>query len=91
MDRADALAQHGEIARELADLHYQLGNVLSAEREAKVMTFAASQLPTDKQRDNAAQVNSIQSTKDVFKIREEIAALEERRDHLRMVLAYGSA
>lgn len=55
------------------------------------MTFHATQLPTDKQRDNAAGINALPSTKDVFNIREEIAALEEKRDHLRMVLAYGAA
>lgn len=86
--RQGCLERHGAIAVELADLHRELGNVLATEREAKITTALAAE-GTDRYRENAAGFNALESTKAVFDIRGNIAALEEERDHLRYLLAHG--
>lgn len=90
MTRAEALKRHGELARELSELHRELAEVLGAEKTAKVQSFMAAPGGTDRQRDQASTANALGSTKEVFKLRGEIDALVEERDHIRLLLAYGA-
>ncbi len=87
MTRDELLARHHEVALQLMGLHRQLGGLLSTEREAKINGYMGT-TGTDKFRENNGGIASIEITKEVFKIRAEIAALSEERDDVRLILAY---
>lgn len=70
-------------AERLAGLNRELGQLLSAEKSAKVMAFHDNDhLRTDKQRESVGSVQSLNITTDIFKVRSDIAAHECRRTYL---------
>jgi hypothetical protein len=87
MTRNELLARHHELALLLMDAHRQLGGLLGTERDAKINGYMGGQ-GTDKSRENNGGIASIEITKEVFKVRAEIAALTEERDDVRLILAY---
>lgn len=83
--RAEALARHNYIARELGTAHRELSTVRAAEREAKINSFQAT-AGTDKAREQAASFNGFPNTRVVWEIEGNIRALEEERDDIRWQL-----
>lgn len=87
--RTQLLTRHHDIARELAAKRRMLGDSLAAEREAKVQAFAQSQGESDRRRENIGAFNALHHTKTSLILQNEIAALEEERDNIRLQLQYG--
>jgi hypothetical protein len=83
------LVRHDKIARELAGKRRSLGVSLEAERENKVLGFAQSQGESDKRREQIGAFNALPNTKASLVLQNEIAALEEERDNIRLQLQYG--
>lgn len=80
------LTRLGEIAEELGTLHRELATLLSAEAESKVLAWATSQETSIQGRDRQATANAVPLTQDIFRIKADIAALQEERDHLRLLV-----
>ncbi len=81
------LEEHGVIADRLAKAHVHLGFLFAQEREAKVNTFLQA-TGSDRQRENQGSLAALDITSEIFKVKAEIAADTERRDDIRLRLAY---
>lgn len=86
MQLSDLLARLGEIATELAEAHNELATLLSAEVEGRVQAWASSQETSIQGRDRQAQAVVVPLTQDIFRLKANIKALEEERDHKRLLV-----
>jgi hypothetical protein len=86
MSTLDKLEQ---LSLDLAEHHRELAQLLMAEKEAKIEAFDYSDASTVRQRDHEADRLALPLTRDILKIKGEIAALTELRDYLRLVLQHG--
>ena len=73
-------------ALDLTLTHRELGQVLLAEKQAKITGFAQSDSRTISERDNAGAVQALEDTLEVFRLRAKIAGLEARRHFLTVAL-----
>lgn len=89
LTRIEALAQLELATKELAACHRELAQVLMAEREGRVRSYLQSDETSVSGRDRQADVNVLDLTLDMLKIKGEIAALEADRDYLGMVIQFG--
>lgn len=69
-----------EITSELTDNHRELGSVLAAEHEGRIRSWWDQEVGTPGNvRDKAGQMNTLDLTSDIFKLKADIAALEAQR------------
>ncbi len=66
----------------LANSHRELGQLLSAEKSAKVLSYGRSMAKTLGERENEGAINALNITEDIFKVRAEIEATKARLDYL---------
>lgn len=81
-DVAPLLAELEDNARRLSRLHVELGTLLAAEKNAKVLGFNASHERSNTARETEGSVQALHITEDIFKLRAEVLSLEARRDYL---------
>ena len=76
-----------QVSYRIANEHRELGQLLLAEKQAKVHGFAgAATLKTISERENVGALQALNITEDIFKARSELASLEARRDYLRVAI-----
>jgi hypothetical protein len=85
-DLDELLAELELVAAQLATSHRELGMLLSAEKNAKVLGFNQSDARSVSERENVGSVQALNITEDIFKLRATINALEARRDYLTVAI-----
>jgi hypothetical protein len=80
--RAQYLQELYDCSQRLARTHLELGELLSAEKSAKVNAYYSSDGRTNADKDNSANMSALNITVDIFKVRSEISSLEAQRDYL---------
>lgn len=88
--RAIALDELEAVASEIASLHLQLAELLSAEHEAKTQSWFASDAQYITERDRIADLNSLNLSTDIIKLRGQLASEESRRSFLEFVIHWGT-
>lgn len=82
----ELLAELELVAGQLAQSHRELGSLLSAEKNAKVLGFNQSDARSVSERENVGSVQALNITEDIFKVRATINSLEARRDYLTVAI-----
>lgn len=86
--RAGFLQELYDCSQHLANAQRELGQLLAAEKQAKVQGYNTSAGRTNTDKENEGSVSALNITVDIFKIRSEIAALEASREYLKMAIVY---
>lgn len=87
MTRTQVLERLGELAVSLASAYRELSELEAAENQAKASAWIGTQ-GTLGERDGVARFNALDLTTDVIKLKGDIRAWQEERDHLRDLLPY---
>lgn len=88
--RLAALTQLEQVSKDLAACHRELAQVLMAEKEGRVRTFMASNEGAVNARDRQADINVLDLSVDILKLKGEIAALEAERAFLVILIEHGA-
>lgn len=88
MTRDQLLSEHNQLSIDLAAEQRLLGRLLGQERRAKTNTWLEAN-GSDKLRDNAAQMHTMDITEEVFRARHNIQAMTAELENLRLQLHFG--
>lgn len=80
--RGEALAKLSDISSSLATSHRELADLLSAEHNAKTRAWFEATSQYISERDRIADLNALDLSLDIIKLKGEIAALEAERSFL---------
>ena len=86
--RASFLQELFDCTQRIANAHRELGQLLAAEKQARVQAYHSSEGRTNSDKDNAANMSALNITVDIFKIRSDIAALEASKDYLMIAVQF---
>lgn len=84
------LARLSDVTEQLLYLHRETAELQAAERRTKTEAWFAANETSVTARDRVADISALDTTTEAMKVRAEIVALTEERDHLRLIVAeYG--
>lgn len=87
--RQEALERYFDVTRELSSLHRELAEILIAEKDGRIRSYMASDETSVTGRERVADFHVLNLSLDVLKIKGEIAALNEEKEALYLLLMYG--
>ncbi|GIV04100.1 MAG: hypothetical protein KatS3mg015_2930 [Fimbriimonadales bacterium] len=76
------------ITEQLILLNRNLGELLAAESSARVQGFLASQESTTSGREQSARLSALPHTEEIHRVRAKIAAFNDERDLLRLLVEH---